>query len=322
MTEPSCSRHAAFALPPYWPLGFDDPGCNVTTSGLLAFDPAILPYGVPLEGPEKGFPRRGLPDVIVRAGTLELRLSALIEELRQIQRLRYDVFYGEGTAVADRFKAGLGLDTCPFDRVCDHLYVVETAGVSPQVVGTYRLLRGEVAAREDGFYCETEFQLGPLLDRHRDRRLLELGRSCVHPAFRTRRVIDLLWLGVSRYAAHHGSEVLIGCASLAGTRAADLAVPLSFAFHHAAAPEAWQVKAHPRRAARMDWLDKGVVDARAALMALPPLMKAYVRAGATFASEAAVDHAFGTTDLFTVLPLGDAAPRYMARFGLVPAGVA
>ena len=218
--------------------------------------------------------------------------------------------------MSDRFKAGLGLDTCPFDRVCDHLYVVETARPAPRVVGTYRLLRGEVATAEDGFYSETEFQLGPVLDRHRSKRILELGRSCVHPDFRSRRVIDLLWHGVSRYAAHHGSEVMIGCASLPGTRAAELAVPLSFAFHHAAAPDTWQVKANRCRAARMDWLDKGDFDPRSAMMALPPLVKAYVRAGA------AVDHAFGTTDLFTVLPLNDAAPRYLARFGLTPAVMA
>ena len=103
------------------------------------------------------------------------------------------------------------------------------------------------------------------------------------------------------------------------TRASQLALPLGYAYHHAGAPEEWQVRAHPNRAARTDWLKLDDVDPRQAFQALPPLMKAYVRAGATFAAEAAVDHEFGTTDLFTVLPLNDTAPRYAARFGLVTA---
>lgn len=257
-----------------------------------------------------------LPSVLARLGPLELRMARTSDEVRRLQRLRFDVFYGEGGAVADPFKAAAERDTCPFDGCCDHVYVTDHSGLEERIVGTYRLLRGEVAAVQDGFYSETEFQLAPLLERHRGKRFLELGRSCVHPAFRARRVIDLLWHGVSRYAGHHGSDVMIGCASLAGTRAAQLATPLGFARHHAGAPEEWQVRAHPDRAARTDWLTRDDIDPRVAFQALPPLMKAYVRAGATFAAEAAVDHEFGTTDLFTVLPLNDAAPRYAARFGL------
>ena len=265
---------------------------------------------------------RGLPPVLARAGTLELRLATSKKEVRKAQRLRYDIFYVEGDATPDAYKSLLQRDKCPFDKVCDHLLAVETdhrdrfGRTKDKVVGTYRLLSGDMARAHFGFYSETEFNLGPLLDRHPDKRLLELGRSCVHPKYRSRRVIDLLWSGIGRYSAHHGIDALIGCASLAGTRASSLAMPLSFAFHHAAAPPAWQVEAVAHRATRMDLLDKDAVKPREAIAQLPPLMKAYLRAGAKFASQAAVDYAFGTTDLFTVLPLASTDPRYFARFGV------
>lgn len=263
---------------------------------------------------------KGLPPVLARAGSLELRLATTKKDIRKAQRLRYRVFYHDGHAVSDLAKASIQRDKCPFDRACDHLLVIDTAALGrrgrpkAKVVGTYRLLRDDMAADHFGYYSESEFELAPLLHRHRGTRFLELGRSCVHPEFRSKRVIDLLWQGIVIYAAHHGLEVLFGCSSLRGTDARSLAEPLSYAYHHAAAPSAWQVAAVPSRAVRMDWLAPDAFDARRALFTLPAVMKAYVRAGGTFASEAAVDHAFGTLDLFTLLPLAAATPRYLAQF--------
>ena len=263
----------------------------------------------------------GLPRVLARAGALEARLATTRREIRQAQRLRYEVFFEQGAAVADRASSWLRRDKCAFDRTCDHLIVVDTTRALRDegiVVGTYRLLRDDVASRHTGFYSATAFDLAPLLRRHRYKRFLELGRSCVHPAYRSRRVIDLLWQGIGLYAGHHGTDVLIGCSSLDGTEAESLAMPLGFAFHHAAAAACWQVEPVAWRATRMDWIEKTAVDARRGLATLPPLMKAYVRAGGAFASSAAVDRQFGTTDLFTVLPLAEANPRYLAHFGSPP----
>ena len=263
---------------------------------------------------------RGLPAVLARSGPLELRLATTKKEIRKAQRLRYRVFYREGGAPADPKSVFLQRDRCPFDRVCDHLLVIDTAfsdragRIKNKVVGTYRLMRSDMAATA-GFYSETEFAIQPLLSRHADKRFLELGRSCVHGDYRSKRAIDLLWHGVGIYAAHHGIDVLIGCSSLAGTSADSLSAPLSYAFHYAAADPLWQVEALPGRGMAMDRLAKEAIDPRQAMARLPPLMKAYVRAGGRFASEAVVDRSFGTTDLFTVLPLAEANARYMAHFG-------
>lgn len=265
----------------------------------------------------------GLPPVLARSGPLELRLATTDPEIRKAQHLRYKVFFEEGGAIPDRADAAARRDRCPFDDDSDHLLVIDNARcdakgrMKPKTVGTYRLMRSDVAARKAGFYTGSEFEVADLLSRHADRRFLELGRSCVHPAYRSKRVIALLWRGIGIYAAHHGSDVLIGCASLAGVDAQAHAVSLSFAYHYAAADPDWRVSALPGRGIRMDRLPITAIDPRAAMAALPPLMKAYIRVGSRFGAEAVIDHQFGTTDLFTVLPLVSADPRYLAQFGTV-----
>lgn len=258
--------------------------------------------------------RRDPEAVLARAGTLELRLAATDRDVRRAQRLRFEVFYEQGRAIPDAASAAARRDLCAFDPSCDHLLVVDTGAPAERVVGTYRLMRGDVAARRGGFYSATAFEIAPLLARHLGARFLELGRSCVHADYRARRAIELLWQGIGIYAARHGIDVLIGCSSLPGVDPEDLAAPLSFAFHHAAAAAAWQVEPVASRAARMDWIARDAIDARRSFASLPPLMKAYMRAGGTFASRAAIDRQFGTTDLFTVLRLDAANPRYMAHF--------
>lgn len=263
----------------------------------------------------------GLPAVLARSGPLELRLATTDPDIRKAQRLRYKVFFEEGGAVPDAADAAARRDRCPFDDHSDHLLVIDTARrdaegrIKPKTIGTYRLMRSDMAARGSGFYTASEFDVAGLLARHADRRFLELGRSCVHPAYRSKRVIGLLWRGIGIYAAHHGSDVLIGCASLSGVDVEAHAVPLSFAYHYAMADPDWRVSPRPGRGVRMDRLPMEAIDPRAAAAALPPLLKAYVRVGSRFGEQAVIDHQFGTTDLFTVLPLASADPRYLAQFG-------
>jgi L-ornithine Nalpha-acyltransferase len=262
-----------------------------------------------------------LPRILGRYGSFEIRLAATKKEIRKAQRLRYRVFYEEGQALAQRGAALVRRDLCPFDKFCDHLLVVDTAArnsfgrVKPKVVGTYRLLRGEVAARHNGFYSQGEFDLAPLLARHADKNFLELGRSCVHPKYRSKRVIELLWRGLWIYAKHHHVDVLLGCASLPGVNPLALALPLSFLHRQASAEAEWQVQPRQGRAVPMSILDKAAVDAREGITALPPLLKAYVRIGAKFGDGAVIDNEFGTVDVFTIMPIADIEERHIAYFG-------
>jgi putative hemolysin len=260
-------------------------------------------------------------ETLGRIGSLELRLAAKAIDVRRAQRLRYQVFFKEMSAVPGVINLLTRRDIDVFDAVCDHLLVFDHGEARgrpwgrSRVVGAYRLLRQEVAERAGGFYTAGEYEIGDLLQRHRGLHFLELGRSCVLPAYRHRRTIELLWHGIWTYVLRHRVDVLIGCASFDGTDPDRLALPLSFLHHYAAAPEEWRVEALPRRYVEMKRLPKSQVDVKAALKELPPLIKGYLRLGAFVGRGAVIDRQFGTTDVLMVLPVAEINRRYIAYFG-------
>lgn len=263
-------------------------------------------------------------DDLGRKGSMSVRLAASPEEIEASQRLRYKVFYEEGSAHADEVAARTGRDQDRFDGICDHLLVVDRNGAGDadlmladgQVVGTYRLLRQEVAEAHGGFYTAGEFDIAPLIEARRGTaRFLELGRSCVLRPYRTKPTVELLWQGIWNYVRLHRLDVMFGCASLEGVDPAPLALPLSFLHHHCRAPEEWRVRALPERYVAMDILPVEEVDMRAAVKALPPLIKGYMRLGAYFGDGAVVDHQFNTTDVLIILPVSAINERYFSHFG-------
>ncbi|HMN70856.1 MAG TPA: GNAT family N-acyltransferase [Rhodoblastus sp.] len=271
------------------------------------------------------FPRRlkkrvSFGGALCRVGSLELRIAETKKEIRKAQRLRYKVFYEEGGAIPDRTAALIRRDVCAFDRVCDHLLVVDHAALNrfgrarPQVVGAYRLLRQEVAEKNFGFYSAGEYDIAPLLERHKGKRFLELGRSCVLAPYRGKRVLELLWRGIGLYIDRHGIDAMFGCASFEGVDPASHARALSFLSHHASSRADWRVCARADRHVAMAVMARDEVEIRKALAELPPLVKGYLRCGATFGDGAVVDRQFGTTDVFVVMPVAEIDPRVFARF--------
>jgi putative hemolysin len=257
----------------------------------------------------------GLP--LGRIASLEVRLARAPEEIEAAQRVRYRVFYEEMGARG----ASLGADrrdADSFDAICDHLLVVDTdlpGSDLDRIVGTYRLLRDDVARVHGGFYSAGEFELDDLVARHPRRRFMELGRSCVLPHYRSKRTIGVLWQGIWAYVNHHGIDVMAGCASFPGTVPAAHAEALSFLAHYCRPEPAWDVRAVPGRHAPMDLVPKEAVDARAALGALPPLVKGYLRLGARIGDGCVIDHEFRTTDVFVVLPVDTISERYINHYG-------
>jgi len=259
---------------------------------------------------------RGLGATLGRIGSLEVRLATRPKEIRRAQRLRFEVFYGEMDALANPAVRLARRDFDAFDALCDHLLVIDhDRPGEPAVVGTYRLLRQEIAERNLGFYTAGEYDIAPILRAHAGKRFLELGRSCVLKEYRNKRTVELLWHGIWTYVLHHGIDVMLGCASLEGTDPDALALPLSFLHHHARAPEDWRARAVAGRYVAMDRLPREAVDPKMALHALPPLIKGYLRLGATFGDGAVIDRQFNTTDVLVVLPVSAISPRYKAHFG-------
>jgi putative hemolysin len=279
--------------------------------------PALRAYG--------GFARRdtqsaAAADTLGRIGNLEVRLAHSAAEVRRAQKLRYKVFYEEMSASADAATLLARRDIDAFDAICDHLLVLDHDAPKgplrkPSVVGTYRLLRQDVAERSRGFYSAGEFDIEALTARHAGLHFVELGRSCVLAPYRNKRTVELLWHGVWTYVLRHKLDAMVGCASLEGTDPDKLALQLSFLHHHARAPEDWRTRALTGRYVAMNRLPKSAVDTREALRALPPLIKGYLRLGATFGDGAVIDRQFGTTDVFVILPVSAISARYVAHFG-------
>lgn len=259
---------------------------------------------------------------LVRMGSLEVRLAQTAAEVRQAQKLRYRVFYQEGSAIPNPGRLFARRDVDGYDAICDHLLVLDHAsddnhaGHRTAVVGTYRLLRQSLAEEYGGFYTAGEFDIGELIARHGDLQFLELGRSCVLAPYRNKRTVELLWHGIHSYILQNRTDVMLGCASLDGTDPKQLAMPLSFLHHYARAPEAWRVRALPERYVEMNRISKEVIDPKEAPRALPPLIKGYLRLGAYIGDGAVVDHEFGTTDVLIVLPVSAIKKRYLDHFDL------
>lgn len=261
---------------------------------------------------------RPVTDALGRIGNLETRLARSPAEIDAAQAVRYRVFAEEMNARLSPDAVRRKRDTDAWDMVCDHLLVLDTAiagDAEEQIVGTYRLLRQEVAAVSGGFYSQSEFDVDALVARHPGKRFMELGRSCVLPEYRTRRTVELLWQGCWAYALKHGADVMFGCASFPGAIPEEHALALSFLHHNVRAKDEWSVAALPEFHRTMDLMPVEAIDAKRALAAMPPLVKGYLRLGASIGSGAVVDHAFGTTDVLIVLPIGRISGRYINYYG-------
>jgi len=234
------------------------------------------------------------------APAFELKLAETEAERRAAQRLRYDVFIVELGGAGSLVDHDARLERDAFDPHFDHLLLFDRGRkLGDQVVGVYRLLRGERAEALGRFYSEDEYDLTAL--RSGRRNLLELGRSCVHRDYRGGTAMYELWNGLARYVADHGIEVLFGVASFHGTDIKALAPPLSLLHHRHLAPPDLRVRARAEHFQPMDLMLEDQIDRRGAMVATPALIKAYLRLGGFVGEGAYIDHAFNTTDVCLVM---------------------
>ncbi len=232
---------------------------------------------------------------------LHLSLAHSEDEVREAQRLRYKVFVEEMGARLSCSEAGLDRDI--YDPYCDHLLVRD--GDSNEVIGTYRMLTASQAKKIGGFYSQNEFDLTRL--GHLSENMVEVGRSCVHPEFRSGAVITMLWAGLADYMRTHRAEYLMGCASISiadgGHVAASLYQKLKV---DNLSPVEWRV--FPRYPLPLEHLDQNLD------VSAPPLIKGYLRVGAYVCGDPAWDPDFNTADLLMLLSMSRISPRYARHF--------
>lgn len=253
--------------------------------------------------------------MIETAPQYEVRLARDRCDLIAAQRLRYQVFVRELGGGGQGVDHARGIETDEFDAVNEHLVLVDTA-VDPagmdHVRGVYRLLDDRRAASFGRFYCDGEYDLGPL--RRSGRRLLELGRSCVHPDLRGSAAMFMLWNGLADYVLHNGIEILFGVASFHGTDATAIAEPLSWLHRHHLAPPALRVRALPELYQPMDLVDEAALDRRRAMVAMPALIKAYLRLGGFVGDGAVIDRPFNTVDVCLLMDTHAMSDRHRGYY--------
>lgn len=237
-------------------------------------------------------------------GQFEVRLASGQAELHAVQKLRYRVFVQELGASGALANQAEGIEKDGYDAHCDHLVLIDKlrAGeTAAQIVGVYRLM-GQAGAEMAGqYYSESEFDLGPL--RASGRTMLELGRSCVLPEYRSGLAMFHLWKGLAAIVAAKGVEILFGVASFHGTDIAGLSPSLSMLHHRHLAPRALRACAKTG-ADPADWLRPlNQIDRRAAMVQVPALIKAYLRLGGYIGEGVYVDYVFNTTDVFMVVDM-------------------
>ena len=230
-----------------------------------------------------------------------LALAHSEEEVREAQRLRYKVFVEElGARIHSRLPRH---DIDHYDPFCEHLIVRESQ--ADRIVGTYRILSPTAARRIGNYYSENEFHINRLQNLRG--RMVEVGRSCIHPDHRSGAVITLLWAGLANYMVSNNYDYLIGCASIGmvdgGHNAANLFSQI--APDHMAPAE---YRVFPQHGLPFERLANG----QPALV--PPLIKGYLRVGAWICGEPAWDPDFNTADLLLLLPMSRMNPRYMRHF--------
>lgn len=241
----------------------------------------------------------------------EVRLADCDEDIAAAQRLRYRVFVEEmGAKVSDEENAER-LEKDRFDEYFDHLLLIDKLAEGDpldKVVGVYRLMRGEVAKNGIGFYGASEYDLSKLENAGVE--TLELGRSCVAPAFRGGIAMHLMWGALGDYVNKYDIGILFGVASFHNADPEPIADALSYLYHNHLAPEEIRVRAKPPGFAEMNLMAKDQIDNHKAMIKIPSLIKAYLRFGGFVGDGAYVDVDFNTVDVCLIMDTKRMADRY------------
>ena len=244
----------------------------------------------------------------VAKSPIEVSWAKHQDEVREAQRLRYEVFANEIGARLPATLAGHDIDL--FDDYCEHLLVRD--GQTGAVIGTYRVLTPAQAKRVGGTYSDTEFDLTRL--RFMRDRMVELGRSCVHADHRHGGVILALWGALFEFMSRNQLDTMIGCASIPmlhnGVISGDVAASVWQQLkHEALASVAFHVR--PRLPLPIDELNSQLN------VEPPALIKGYIRLGAKVLGEPAWDPDFNTADLPMMMRVSDLPRRYRKHFEAV-----
>ena len=242
-----------------------------------------------------------------------IKLVQTKSELKRAQALRYSVFYKEKKAKATLPKKLIRLDYDKIDKFADHLIVIDKSKKN-KIVGTYRLIRGDVAEIFGGFYSSSEFNLENIVSNYENKHILELGRSCVHQNYRNGSIMNLLWKAIAEYVKLFDIKVLIGCASFSGTDPIMYSEELSYLRENFSLPANLSVESYDSNIYPAYKLNNNNSNQLRTFAKLPPLIKGYLRLGGKVSDNFFVDQRFNTIDLFVVVSTDDIDTKYKKKY--------
>ena len=253
----------------------------------------------------------------IKVRDYEVRLTRNKEERRQVRQLRYDVFVEEEGASATEEQRNLREEYDSFDRYADYLAVFHNG----KIVGTYRIIDRNAAEKMGSFYTELEFNISKI--KKYNGNIAEMSRACVDKAYRDNAlVMRMLWAGLGEYIVRRKIAVLFGVASWVGTKSVESAQAISYLYYNHLTPlklratvlsENFAEGVNPKLS-RMNILPREFIDEVDARHQMTPLIKGYLRLGATFGKGVFIDKAFNSYDVFVMVQTINIDAAYQKHF--------
>ncbi|MDE6250281.1 MAG: GNAT family N-acetyltransferase [Alphaproteobacteria bacterium] len=253
----------------------------------------------------------------IKVRDYEVRLTRNKEERRQVRALRYEVFVEEEGAGVTEEQRALREEYDAFDRFAEYMAVFHNG----RVVGTYRIIDRRAAEKMGGFYTEGEFNISKI--KKVKQNIAEMSRACVAREYRENAlVMRMLWAGLGEYVVRRKIAVLFGVASWVGRKPAASAQAISYLYYNHLSPlslratvvsENFADGVNPKLS-RMNILPEAFIDEDDAKRQMTPLVKGYLRLGATFGKGVFVDYPFNSYDVFVMLQTKNIDPTYQKHF--------
>ncbi len=253
----------------------------------------------------------------IKVRDYEVRLTRTKEERRQVRALRYAVFVEEEGASATEEQKSLREEYDAFDLFAEYMAVFH----GDKIVGTYRIIDRDAAEKMGGFYTESEFNISKI--KKAQGNIAEMSRACVDAAYRENGlVMRMLWLGLGEYIAKRQIAILFGVASWVGKNPVDSAQAISYLYYNHLAPIGLRptvlaekfADGVDQRLSRMNILPPAFVDEDRARREMTPLIKGYLRLGATFGKGGFVDAPFNSYDVFVMMQTKKIDAAYQKHF--------
>jgi len=253
----------------------------------------------------------------IKVRDYEVRLTRTKEERKQVRQLRYDVFCIEEGAYATEEQKNLGEEYDSYDTYADYMAVFH----NNKVVGTYRIIDRSAAEKMAGFYSEREFNISKI--KKTKGNIAEMSRACVNAEYRENGlVMRLLWAGLCEYVVKRKVAILFGVPSWVGTKPVNSAQAISYMYYNNLSPlhlratvltNKMEAGVDPRMS-QMNILPRAFVDEEEAKKQMTPLIKGYLRLGATFGRGIFIDKSFGTYDTFVMVQTKNIDKTYQKHF--------